>query len=131
MSVLMYSAKCQHSNDLVKFVNNKPGLKQVVHLHNIDTHGIPPQYTKYIKRVPTIITNNRQIKVGSECKGWLESLLPPEEVNHCPIGGVGCGMSQLNGVDDSDDMFNLNNYGVSLQPEISMELQNKIDRKVE
>ena len=57
MALLIYSNKCKHSKNVVDFLNSNEQLKQVTRLHCIDTHGLPPQYTQYVKSVPTIITN--------------------------------------------------------------------------
>jgi hypothetical protein len=76
-----------------------------------------------------MLTKNGKILVGNEIKNWLDSLLPNKEVTNCGFGG-GCSMTTLDGEDNEADMFSLDNYGQSLQPAMSRELEEKINRDV-
>lgn len=130
MALLIYSNKCQHSKNVLEFLNNNPTIKSVVRMHCVDTHGLPTQYTNIITSVPTIITNKNQVLVGKECKTWLQSLLPPDEISHCAIGG-GCGYGcSLDDGGEDGNLFDLDNYGVALQPTMTPELEEKINKKV-
>ena len=129
MALLVYSQKCQHSLDILKFIDSSPQLQQIIQLHNVNTHGVPAQYAKQISRVPTLLTKNGKILIGKEVKAWLESLLP-NTITNCEIGGRGGGFASFDGVDDDDSFFNLDNYGQSLQPAMTPELQEKISKKV-
>ena len=129
MSLLIYSPRCKHSMEVIDYVNKHPQLKQLVNYHNINTQGIPPAYRNKISRVPTMLTKNGKILVGNEIKNWLDSLLPNKEVMNCGFGG-GCSMTTLDGEDNEADMFSLDNYGQSLQPAMSRELEEKINRDV-
>jgi hypothetical protein len=101
--------------EIIEYINSKSQLKQLVNYHNVNTQGIPPAYRNKITRVPTLLTKNSKILVGNEIKNWLESLLPNKEVEHCGIG---------------NDLFSLDNYGQALQPAITRELEEKINRDV-
>ncbi len=127
MSLLLFSPKCSHSLDLIDFINQNAQLRQIVNFHNINTHGIPPQYKYKIDRVPTMLTKNGKLLVGQEIKNWLESLLPQKQVETFGFGG--CGMTTLDG-DGVDEIFELDSYGSSLQPGMTPELQAKIDQDV-
>ena len=65
--------------------------------------------------------------VGNEIKNWLESLLPVKEIEMAGFGT--CAMTTLEG-EGIDDMFGIDNYGVSLQPPMTVELEEKISRSV-
>lgn len=130
MSLLIYSPRCKHSMDVIEYINKHQQLKQLVHYHNINTQGIPANYRNKINRVPTMLTKNGKILVGNEIKNWLDSLLPKKEIDHGSIGGIGCSMSSLDGKDNNSDMFTLDQYGQSLQPAMTPELQEKISRDV-
>lgn len=130
MALLIYSDRCQHSKNTLDFLHKNEQLKQIVRLHCVDTHGLPHQYRAHVKSVPTIITNKNQILVGKECQTWLQSLLPEEKINHCSIGSGFCGTFELDGSDESGNFFELDNYGVSLQPAMTPELQAKINKQV-
>lgn len=130
MSLLVYSSNCPHSLDIVEYINNNQQLKQLVKFHNINTHGIPYNYRSSITRVPTMLTKNGKLLVGKEIKNWLTSLLPNNELSHYEFGAFGGGMSSIDGKDGDDGMFNLNNYGVSLQPAMTKDLEDKINRSV-
>ena len=130
MSLLIYSPRCKHSMDVVEYINQHQQLKQLVRYHNVNTQGIPPSYKNKISRVPTMLTQNGKILVGNEIKNWLDSLLPQKEVVHSPIGGYGCSMTTLDEGKDTADIFALDDYGRSLQPPMTKELEEKIGRDV-
>lgn len=134
MSLLIFSPKCQHSRELIDFIQARPQLKQLVHYHNVNQRGIPPEYKHKITRVPTMLTKNGKVLVGSEIKAWLMSLLPNDEVTHMDIGGFSCGMTSLENDDvvhgGTDGIFELDHYGSTLQPAMTPELEAKINRSV-
>lgn len=76
-----------------------------------------------------MLTKNGKILVGNEIRNWLESLLPNKEVQHCGFGGL-CSMTTLDGNENDSDIFTLDNYGQSLQPAMTRELEEKINRDV-
>jgi hypothetical protein len=104
--------------EVIEYINQHHQLKQLVHYHNINTQGIPSSYKSKITRVPTMLTQNGKILVGNEIKNWLDSLLPAKEISHSAIGGMGC------------TMFSLDDYGKSLQPPMTKELEEKISKDV-
>ena len=127
MSLLIFSPKCNHSLDIIEYVNSNAQLKRLVQFHNMNVMGIPPQYKNKITRVPTMLTKNGKILVGNEIKNWLESLLPATELEACDFGN--CAMTTLDG-ESNQDMFGLEDYGRSLQPPMTKELQDKINQSV-
>lgn len=127
MSLLIFSPKCSHSVDIVNYINKHSQLRQIVHFHNVNTMGIPPQYRSKITRVPTMLTKNGKVLVGKEIQNWLESLLPVQELETCGFGN--CNMTTLDG-EGNDVLFGLDEYGRSLQPAMTPELEAKISRSV-
>jgi hypothetical protein len=127
MSLLIFSPKCTHSIELVEYISKNNQLKQLVQFHNVNTMGIPAQYRTKITRVPTMLTKNGKILVGKEIQNWLESLLPVQELDMCGFGR--CDMTTLDGESNSD-IFTLDEYGRSLQPAMTAELEAKISRSV-
>lgn len=130
MSLLIYSPRCKFSMEVIEYVNQHHQLKQLVQYHNINTQGIPASYKSKITRVPTMLTQNGKILVGQEIKNWLESLLPTKEIQHSLTGGMGCSFSNLDGKGDNAHMFSLDDYGKSLQPPMTKELEDKISQDV-
>lgn len=130
MSLLIYSPRCKFSMEVVGYIRSHHQLKQIIQYHNINTQGIPASYKNKISRVPTMLTQNGKILVGNEIKNWLDSLLPPKEISNESVGGMGCGMSSLDGKGDHGNMFYLDDYGKSLQPPMTKELEEKISRNV-
>jgi|TARA_B100002019_G_scaffold129154_1_gene111125 hypothetical protein len=128
MSLLIFSPKCKHSVEVVKFISKHQQLQQIVQFHNVTIHGIPPEFKTKITRVPTMLTKNGKLLVGREIHNWLESLLPVEELETCGFGGINS--TTLTG-EPTGEMFGLDQYGISLQPPMTKELQEKISRKVE
>ena len=128
MSLLIYSPQCNHSLDIIDYIQKNENLKQIVSYHNINKLGIPPQFKSKISRVPTMLTKNGKLLVGNEIKNWLESLLPVKELEMAGFGT--CSMTTLEGGQSIDDMFGIDSYGVSLQPPMTAELEEKISRSV-
>jgi hypothetical protein len=128
MSLLIYSPKCKHSVDVINFIKKHKQLQQIVQYHNVTVLGIPPEYKTSITRVPTMLTKNGKLLVGREIQNWLESLLPVEELETCNFSQINS--TSLNG-EPTGEMFGLDQYGRSLQPPMTKELQEKINRKVE
>jgi len=129
MSLLLFSPRCKHSSEIIQYIQSKPQLKQLVNYHNVNTQGIPPAYKSKINRVPTLLTKNGKLLVGNEIRNWLDSLLPNKEIGNWSPGGM-CGMTTLEGDENDDDMFSLDEYGQSLQPAMTSELEDKINRDV-
>jgi hypothetical protein len=98
--ILLFSPKCQHSIQLLQYLNANPQLKQIVQLHDVTVHGIPPAYAQRITRVPTLLTKNNKLLVGGDVRDWLDSLLP-NSITNCELGGKGCSYSSIDGSDDN------------------------------
>lgn len=131
MALLLFSNKCQHSVDVLKLLDKHPAVRSMINLHDVTIHGVPQQLRGHVHSVPTIISKQGEVKVGKEVTTWIYSLVPPPEITHCQLSGGMCGMSGFGEGDDLDDgLFNLNNYGQSLQPHMTPDLQNKISRNV-
>ena len=129
MSLLIYSPRCKHSMEVIEYINQHQQLKQLVHYHNINTQGIPPAYRNKISRVPTMLTKNGKVLVGNEIKNWLDSLLPNKEVCNWGFSGA-CSMTTLDSDENDTDIFSLESYGQALQPAMTRELEQKINRDV-
>ena len=128
-ALLIYSHKCSHCNDLLEFLRNNTKLQPLVQLHNVHEKPISPEYKNKISRVPTLLTKNSKILVGAEIKQWLESLLP-SDISNCPVGGS-CNITySIDGDDGDGSFFSLDNYGQSLQPAMTKDLEAKISRNV-
>lgn len=125
-AVLVFSPKCKHSNDIMRFVQDHTVLQNLVQYHNVHTAGIP---SPKITHVPTMITKNGKFLVGAEIKAWLASLLP-NDISNCALGACSVGGSLIDSVDEEGDYFSLNNYGQSLQPVLTQEIQDKINKNV-
>jgi len=128
MSLLISSPKCKHSVEVINFIKKHKQLQQIVQYHNVTINGIPPEFQAKITRVPTMLTKNGKILIGKEIQNWLESLLPVHELETCGFGGITS--STLDG-EPTGEMFGLDDYGRSLQPAMTPELEEKISRKVD
>jgi len=129
MALLLFSQKCAHSRDIIEFIQGNAQLAQIIRYHDVNRQGVPPQYKSKITRVPTMLTTNGKMLVGAEIRQWLESLLPPTELENCQLGG-GCGFASSLDGEDEGGLFNLGNYGQSLQPAMTKELRAKIEQTV-
>jgi hypothetical protein len=116
-ALLIFSPKCPKCNELLQFISQNTRLAQMVHLHNVNTQGIPREYQNYIRSVPTLLVSGKLVTGANEIKNFLSSLFPSEIVN-CDIKSSG-------------NLFELNDYGMSLQPAMTPELIAKINAKVQ
>lgn len=123
MSLLIYSDRCTYCMEIISFIQSNPALKPLVKYHNINQKGVP---SKQIKRVPSLVTPENNILVGGEVKNWLVSMIP---CNFTHFEDSGIGMSNLDNT-ESDNFFSLDNYGMSLKPDVSNDIQAKIDANV-
>lgn len=127
-ALLLYSPKCKFSREVIQFVEQNKSLQQIVKFHDIHQQGIPPEYKSKIKSVPTLLTTNGKLLVGGEVRNFLESLLPCE-IENCSLGQCSLGGTELEG-DNMGGFFSLDNYGQSLQPAMTQQLQDKIKKNV-
>lgn len=124
MALLVYSDKCNFCVETLNYVKTQPELLQILRFHNVSTNGIPSQR---ITRVPTLVTNEGKMYVGSEVRTWLESMVPMDIAS---FSNDGFSITNLDESEEPGNFFDIDMYGVPLQPVLSPELNNKINRKV-
>jgi hypothetical protein len=125
MALLVFSDKCQYCFEVLNIIKNNPSLGQIVRFHNVTTQGRPK--SDKVNRVPTLVTSDGQVLVGAEVKNWLESMIP-NDIEMWSSNGVGS--ASLEGDEGGPDMFALDSYGSSMQPMLTQELKDKINRSV-
>jgi len=123
MALLIYSDRCHYSIDILTYIKTQPALLEIVRFHNVTESGVP---SKKITRVPTLVTNEGKMYVGSEVKAWLETMAPCEFDSWDATGGY---CSNLDG-SDNPTLFELDMYGKPLQPVLTPELESKIGKNV-
>ena len=128
-SLLIFSHKCKHSNTVLQFIKSNPQIAPLVKFHDVNVLGIPQQYKGKITSVPTLLTSNGKFLIGSEVIQWFTSLLP-SEISNCDLMGTGVQLCSLEDETCEDNMFRLDNYGQSLQPIMTPELEAKIKQNV-
>jgi len=125
MALLVFSDKCQYSFELLNYIKANPTLGPMIRYHNVSTHGRPANPN--IKRVPTLVTVDGNILVGAEVRNWLESMIPVE-IENWSSGGITT--ATLDGGEGGRDMFELESYGMSMQPILTSELKAKLSKDV-
>lgn len=123
MALLVYSDKCHHCQEILKYVQGQSALQPILRFWNVTTQGVPSQK---IKRVPTLVTNEGKMMVGSEVKSWLESMVPVQFESFDSIDYA----FNLDGTEINNNLFETANYGASLQPIITPDLEEKINSSV-
>lgn len=123
MALLVYSDRCQYSADILTYIRTQPALLEIVRFHNVTELGTP---SKKITRVPTLVTNEGKMYVGSEVKVWLEQMAP------CEFDCWDASSAYCANLDGSDipTHFELDMYGKPLQPVLTPELESKIGKNV-
>jgi hypothetical protein len=129
--VLVFSPKCNHCNDLIAYLDKHPQFNGMIKFHNINTQGMPASLKSHVKSVPTMLTKNGKVLTGKEIQNYLQSLLPNKELSNYNFSSGGLGnFSSIDGEDDSEIGFDINNYGQSLQPAMTAKLEALISRDV-
>lgn len=128
MALLFYSLRCNHCVKLLDIVDKEKSLQSVLSFHDVNQGPIPQQLVPYVKNVPTLFTKDNKVLTGKEIFDWVKSIIPPKEEEL-----TGMSVSYGTGLDNNEgggDMFDLDSYSVPLAPEITPELQAKIDKNV-
>jgi len=97
----------------------------MIRYHNVSTHGRPANPN--VKRGPTLVTSDGNILIGGEVRNWLESMIPVE-IENWSAGGINT--ASLDGGEGGREMFELDSYGMSMQPMITPELKAKMNKDV-
>jgi hypothetical protein len=104
----------------MNFINGEPALKPILRFWNVTAQGVPH---KKVTRVPTLVTDEGKMMVGSEVKAWLESMVPSDVSSFNQSNFT----FNIDGTENDDMMFNMDKYGESLEPRMSAELKAKIN----
>jgi hypothetical protein len=119
MALLVFSDKCPYCQEVLKFVQGEPSLQPILRFWNVTAQGVPH---KKVTRVPTLVTDEGKMMVGSEVKAWLESMIPTDVSSFDNSNFT----FNLDGSDSNDMIFNMDKYGESLEPRMTAELRAKI-----
>ena len=125
MALIVYSDKCRYCLETLSYIKTQPSLLQILRFHNVSTDGIPHQK---ITKVPTLVTNEGKLYVGAEVRTWLESMVPMEIVS---FSDDRFSITNLDDTEDEGNLFNLDMYGVPLQPVVTPELNNRINKRTQ
>lgn len=121
MNVLVYSDRCKYSGEILDFIGQNEDLRQVTKLHDVNRSGVP----RGITRVPTLVKLDGTLLIGREIQDYLQSILIPQTEGFS--GSMG---TTLDGSLQDDSMFSLNNYGNSLAPPMTKDLEARINTDV-
>ena len=121
MHVLVLSLRSEHCVNLLEFIKNHEALMSVMKFHDVNKFGVP----NGVDRVPTLICPDGQIMVGSDIKEYLNGFIQSEP--EAVTSGHGF---DIDG-NEPDGFFDVNQYGVSLAPKMTPELEKKISMSVQ
>ena len=123
-SLLVYSKKSQYCVDLLEFIEANELLTTVVKFHDVNAQGVPTG----ISRVPSLITHDGKVIIGGDIKTFLEGFIIGDIE---PVTLSSAKTFDLDGSDVSGNWFDIEKFGVSLQPKMTKELEEKISLSVE
>tara|TARA_R110002074_G_scaffold276009_3_gene447425 strand:- start:554 stop:949 length:396 start_codon:yes stop_codon:yes gene_type:complete len=120
--------RCKHCTKLLDIVDKNKALQSVLTFHDVNKGPIPPQLKPYITTVPSMFTKDQKVLTGKEIFDWVGTMIKPKDDGFTGWdSGFGAG---LDGDDGDGGLFDLDGYGVALKPEISEDLQSRIDKDV-
>jgi hypothetical protein len=123
-AILIYSSqRCRYCAEVIEFIKSNPVIIPLIKTHDIITEGVP----RGIDRVPTIVTSTGEKHVDIEVLRWLENMIPTtfEGCANCKLAS-----SFDEPYDGIGDGFPIDAYGISLLPQITPELQARIDKPI-
>lgn len=123
-AVLIFSERCPYCIEVLNFIKEHPVLIPMIKTHDIGRYGVPDG----VQRVPMIITSNGEKHVGIEVLRWIENMIPTTFEGLCS-SGKGCSPFD-EPFDEVGDGFPLDSYGMSLSPNITKDIQSKIDKPI-
>ena len=129
--MLFYSMRCAHCVKLLEFIQKHKAIGSVLQFHDVNRTPIPQQLRPYIQAVPALITKDSKLLTGKEISQWFDGLIPKKQEEFTGVDSSDYGTS-LDGNPDTSggDIFTLDNYGMELAPQMTPELQAKIDKDV-
>ena len=125
MATLIYSNRCKHSVDLLRFISENSEVRDTIQMHNVDTEGAPMGVT----HVPTLVTQDK-VYIGGDALGWLK-----EQCASTVPAASGDGMSFID-LDGKQDISqpggpsNLMDLGTPLAAPMTEEHRKKMAQKV-
>jgi hypothetical protein len=125
-AVLVYSSqRCKYCAEVIEFIKNNPVIIPLLKTHDIIMNGVP----RGIERVPTIVTSSGEKHVDVEVLRWLENMIPTT-FEGCSSGKCKLASSFDEPYDGVGDGFPLDAYGISLSPQMTPELQARIEKPI-
>lgn len=121
MHVLVYSLRSEYCVTILEFIRNNDGLMSIMKFHDVNKYGVP----NGVDRVPTLICPDGRTLIGSDIREYLNTFIQSE-----PEGSVNSIGFDIDGT-DPDGFFDVNQYGASLAPKMTPELEKKISMNVQ
>jgi len=118
MNTLFYSERCSHCAEVLDFVDRNHDLKKVTRFHDVNRQGVP----KGITRVPTLVKLDGTVIIGKEILDYFDSIIVPS------LEGTDSGFGTF--IDGGSDESNLDQFGASLAPRMTKDLEAKINANV-
>ena len=120
--LFVYSLRSDYCKTIHSFINDNDILKTLVKMHDVNVMGVPPK----IERVPSLITPDGNVIIGSDIRTYLDDLLY-QDIE--PVDTF----KNTYGIDGTHttDLCDIENFGKSIQPKMTKELEEKINTKVE
>lgn len=125
MALLVYSDKCRYCVETLSYIKTQPSLLQILRFHNVSTQGVP---SGKITRVPSLVTNDGKLYEGGDVRDWLESMIPMDITSYTDTSFAVTNLDDMESTNSS--MFDLDMYGVPLQPHLTPDLKKKIEKRV-
>lgn len=127
-SVFIYSSRCEPSMDIIKLFKEYPVLQTGVSFYDVlqqrGLHGLHPIVAQNVKSLPSMVTRDGKLYVGNaQIKGLLQRYLPEDPIQqYQPYNYT----TAIDGRDDSDNLFNVNQYGMDRASQLTPEMQRRI-----
>lgn len=121
MNTLIYSERCSHCKELLEFIDSNNELQQVTRFHDVNRSGVP----RGVTRVPTLVKMDGTVLVGRDISEYFESIIVPT----CEGASSNFGTT-IDGSQTEEGIFSIDNYGASLAPRMTKDLEAKIKADV-
>ena len=129
-NIMFVASNCVHSAQSLKILSTLPeSIKQGIQIYDVSVYGVPPAYSKIVDRVPTLVRGDGNVLRGKHVRSWLVNQIP-SQIEYIDVSSSFAPFGS-SGVMPSNRFLDLDMAGSSLAPEMTSELEEKINRKLD
>jgi len=127
--ILFFSQSCIHCQQCISLLTPENPASEKVIFFDVGVSALPKSYEKIVSRVPTLVKTDGNVLKGKDVRMWILNQIPSKIEylgnfeEFAPFGS--------NGTMPTSRFSSLEDQNMSLAAEMTPELEEKINRKVD